>query len=100
MHTGLYLQAIAQHHKTVDSPTKPRTRKLLTGNEVEELRQPVDIVISTKCPKKWVLVDLETGEQFGCTGETSRSNNTVAHVAYSQRFINPIRKVSIPRPKK
>lgn len=39
-----------------------KTRKLITGKRVPELSTTIDITISTKCPKKWALVDMETGE--------------------------------------
>lgn len=30
--------------------------------EFEELEKPVDLIISTKVPSKWLFVDLETGD--------------------------------------
>ena len=42
-------------------------RKLLNGSEVEEFDQPIDLIIHTKAPGKWKLVDMETGEEYiGC----------------------------------
>ena len=40
------------------------TRKLVTGVEVPELDQAVTLGIKTKCPAKWLLIDLETGEMY------------------------------------
>ena len=31
---------------------------------VEELDSPMDLIIHTKAPEKWKLVDLETGEEY------------------------------------
>jgi hypothetical protein len=39
-------------------------RKLTTGLEVPELDQAVTLTIKTKCPAKWVLFDMETGETY------------------------------------
>lgn len=39
-------------------------RKLLNGKKVPEFEEAVDLTIHTKCPEKWVLVDLETGQQY------------------------------------
>lgn len=39
-------------------------RILLNGNQVEELENPVTITIYTKCPEKWILLDMETGEKY------------------------------------
>ena len=30
----------------------------------EEFDEPVDLVVHTKCPEKWMLVDRETGEIY------------------------------------
>jgi len=39
-------------------------RKLLDGNEVKELAESKTLVVKTKCPEKWMLIDLETGERY------------------------------------
>ena len=44
-------------------------RKLQDGRDVEELEMPVKLEIYTKCPEKWLLIDLEPGEHY--TGYTS-----------------------------
>jgi hypothetical protein len=52
-----------------------KTRKLLNnvysflprmyqGSEVKELDSAVDLVIHTKSPGKWLLIDLETGQEY------------------------------------
>lgn len=40
------------------------TRILKDGSEVESFDKPVDLIIHTKAPEKWKLVDLETGEEY------------------------------------
>jgi len=44
-------------------------RKLKNGDEVEELDHPVNLTILTKCPKKWKIVDMETGQTYIASGE-------------------------------
>ena len=41
-----------------------KKRKLQTGKEIIELDEPVTLKVYTKCPEKWLLTDLETGEQY------------------------------------
>ena len=40
------------------------TRKLQDGREVQELETAKILTVKTKCPEKWLLVDLETGERY------------------------------------
>jgi len=30
----------------------------------KELDEPIDLIVHTKCPEKWMLVDKETGEMY------------------------------------
>jgi len=39
-------------------------RTLLDGREVEAFDAAVDLTIHTKCPEKWLLIDLETGQEY------------------------------------
>ena len=39
-------------------------RKLKDGREVLELDEPITLMVKTKCPEKWLLVDRETGEAY------------------------------------
>jgi hypothetical protein len=39
-------------------------RKLMDGTEVPELTEAKTFSIKTKCPEKWLLVDMETGETY------------------------------------
>jgi hypothetical protein len=37
--------------------------------EFEEFKKPVDLVVHTKCPDKWLLMDRETGQIYKGTSE-------------------------------
>ena len=39
-------------------------RTLKNGVQVYELNEPVELVVKTKAPMKWKLVDRETGEEY------------------------------------
>ena len=39
-------------------------RKLLNGTEVPENDTPIELVIHTKAPGKWKLIDMETGQEY------------------------------------
>ena len=39
-------------------------RELQNGVHVYELDEPVELIVKTKCPMKWKLVDRETGEEY------------------------------------
>jgi hypothetical protein len=41
-----------------------KDRILLNGQMVSSLEEPVFLEIYTRCPKKWLLVDLETGQEY------------------------------------
>jgi hypothetical protein len=42
-------------------------RKLINGKSVEELDKAIGLIIYTKAPEKYKLIDLETGEEYlGC----------------------------------
>jgi hypothetical protein len=51
-----------------------KTRKLQDGTEVVELDEAKILTVKTKCPEKWLLVDLETGEHY--TGYVSEGKNS------------------------
>jgi hypothetical protein len=51
-----------------------RTRILKDGRVVEELEVARQLWIKTRCPDKWLLLDMETGEQYaGRNTEGSQS---------------------------
>jgi len=39
-------------------------RELQDGVKVLELKEAVVLNVRTKCPNKWKLIDLETGEEY------------------------------------
>jgi len=41
-----------------------KTRVLQDGKIVEELAVAKQLMIKTRCPDKWLLIDMETGEQY------------------------------------
>ena len=50
------------------------TRKLQDGREVTELESAKTLTVKTKCPEKWLLIDLETGERY--TGHITDGKNS------------------------
>ena len=36
----------------------------------EELEKSVQLIIKTKCPTKWIIEDLETGQRYRANGTT------------------------------
>ena len=47
-----------------------KKRKLKNGEEVEELVSSINLIIKTKCPTKWIIEDLETGQRYRANGKT------------------------------
>ena len=41
-----------------------KKRKLLSGEEVIELERATTLKVYTKCPNKYKLIDMETGEEY------------------------------------
>lgn len=41
-----------------------KKRKLLDGSEVNDYEYPIDLILHTKAPAKWKLIDLETGQEY------------------------------------
>jgi hypothetical protein len=39
-------------------------RKLSNGTEVPENDTPIDLIVHTKAPSKWKLVDMETNQEY------------------------------------
>jgi hypothetical protein len=47
-------------------------RKLQDGSSVYEVEEAVELVVRTRAPMKWLLIDRETGEQYiGATPKES-----------------------------
>ena len=65
-------------------------RKLLNGNYVEEFPTPVDLTIHTKAPSKWLLIDLETGQEYmGADVPTKYGRWTRIKDKSMQKMISP-----------
>ena len=45
-------------------------RELKNGEKALELESPVQLIIKTKCPTKWIVEDLETGQRYRANGTT------------------------------
>tara|TARA_B100000676_G_C17361539_1_gene476033 strand:+ start:169 stop:348 length:180 start_codon:yes stop_codon:yes gene_type:complete len=45
-------------------------RKLKNGEQAKELNNSVNLIIKTKCPTKWIIEDLETGQRYRANGKT------------------------------
>ena len=43
-------------------------RNLIIGAKAEELEKCMELIIKTKCPTKWVIEDLETGQRYKANG--------------------------------
>ena len=50
-----------------------KTRTLLDGTEVEDLDKAMTLEVYTKCPEKWLLTDMQTGEKY--IGYKTEGNN-------------------------
>lgn len=51
-----------------------KTRTLLDGQEVEELDKAITLEVYTRCPEKWLLTDMQTGEKY--IGYKTQGNNS------------------------
>jgi len=45
-------------------PIKVGHRNLKNGSTSDSYDRPIDIIIHTKSPGKWLIIDLETGEEY------------------------------------
>ncbi len=45
-------------------------RELKNGEKAVELESSVQLIIKTKCPTKWIIEDLETGQRYRSNGTT------------------------------
>tara|TARA_B100000214_G_C23737682_1_gene521808 strand:+ start:231 stop:410 length:180 start_codon:yes stop_codon:yes gene_type:complete len=45
-------------------------RELKNGEKALELESSVQLIIKTKCPTKWIIEDLETGQRYRSNGTT------------------------------
>lgn len=47
-------------------------RKLSNGTEVPENDTPIDLIVHTKAPEKWKLIDMETGQEYVGSSEITQ----------------------------
>ena len=40
------------------------------SDKVKELDSSINLIIKTKCPEKWIIKDLETGQSYRANGQT------------------------------
>lgn len=66
-------------------------RKLIDGTQAIELDQPIVLEIKTKCPSKYLLLDLENNETYRGT-DTNRSGEHWHKIENS--FINEFKKLN------
>ena len=45
-------------------------RKLKNGQKANELEKSIELIIKTKCPTKWIIEYLETGQRYRANGNT------------------------------
>ena len=54
----------------------PKQRILKNGNTVSELNKAIELIVKTKAPGKWKLIDQETGEEYIGQTPTKRQPNS------------------------
>jgi hypothetical protein len=47
-----------------DNIVSGKPRNLINGKKAKSYLNPIDLVIHTKAPEKWKLVDMETGQEY------------------------------------
>jgi hypothetical protein len=47
-----------------DNIVSGKPRNLINGKKAKSYLKPIDLVIHTKAPEKWKLVDMETGQEY------------------------------------
>lgn len=69
------------HRLKINENTKQR--KLLDGKTVKSYDKPIDLIIHTKAPAKWKIIDMETGEEY--------IGNEMAYGAFSESLRKKIK---------
>ena len=52
-----------------DSILSGKPRNLINGKKAKSYPDPIDLVVHTRAPEKWKLIDLETGQEYIGTAE-------------------------------
>ena len=58
----------------MDSIFENKNRRLIDGKFVTELDEPITLNVYTKCPEKYMLVDMETGQKY--IGRTTKGKSS------------------------
>ena len=61
-------------NKNVKGGTASPKRTLLDGSEVPAFNHDIILKVRTRCPEKWRLKDLETGEEY--IGQSTNEPNS------------------------
>ena len=68
-------------------------RKLLNGAEVQENDSPIDLIVHTKAPGKWKLIDMETGQEYIGSPEMTQYGHWIRvkdkHVVAEMDIVRP-----------
>lgn len=59
-----------------------KKRKLLDGSEVNDYDYPIDLILHTKAPGKWKVIDLETGQEY--------IGSEIAHTTFAEILRNKV----------
>ena len=57
-------------------------RILKDGSEIDSYDRPIDLIIHTKAPGKWKLIDLETGQEY--------IGSEIAHPTFAELLRNKV----------
>jgi hypothetical protein len=58
-------------------------RILKDGTEIDSFDYPIDLIIHTKAPAKWKIIDLETGQEY--------IGSDIAHSIFSEILRNKVK---------
>ena len=50
-------------------------RKSLNGKNLKTMNTPIELVVYTKVPSKWILIDSETGQYYKGTDNKQKFKN-------------------------
>ena len=63
------------------------SRTLIDGTIVEDYDYAIDITIHTRCPSKWKLIDMETGQEY--VGTKNIENKNVDFLKWIREGLSP-----------
>jgi hypothetical protein len=73
----------------INNPSEEHRKKrtLLDGSEVNDYDHPIDLILHTKAPGKWKLIDLETGQEY--------LGSEISHETFGEVLRNKVQKSKI-----